>query len=1337
MQIFRKPLDNGGPDSIMLINMFEMTFKDFFKSNEIVFASSLWSTMVRLLQTWGVGPAERFESWEYYKEWIAIAQSVFEKGTPKAQVCMLQAWRDYIFVSAEYPLTLKSSKVSDVNQVKSIVTLTRPLKLLCSPHEPVVEQAEECCTHIIYSCMNPLFVTSFNNSVELDVFWTDVVETSARLLVKEGPLEQRRKLYLLSLLTEFFNNKTTSHSPTTSLASSPTKSRHRWMAHRLLEEHINIYDLPGLPPTWVRSKSHFIINTLLNTVLPNMTTEPWIGVWRNFVTLSCQQMYREQKSSARLSEDSYNVLRTVMNGTVQILNQYPSLGSQIIHDLLTFLVDICEPILPQLLHENMIFSVSIDGPYIMRCASSAASLAETEIPDTFNLNPVILLWTIIMKFSQGLNAPFISLSGCAYMKLLKLLLPSATKQLAADVTTVLTTMVYDKEFPIEPLWKYIYDATELQSVKDSYTEPEERLISNMIRLHIFISSPAYTKNSSIHDWSHCLSIYAKLYHAHGKMANFPKDAISIVCSDLLSSSNKVGSHSIVLFYFLRNLLRVTPVRDILRKSMADDSDSWKPFLSMTCCLFKFFKSDLAQMSALAGFFAEYHSAVKTLESIPEDIIQDFFQLSVSDLATASTAQLTLDNFVCNLQVFKATKSKGKKLSVTWSTFEVLFLKECLKLPEDCSTRKNTVSKLADFVSSHGLESISPELELSQIPGFPIEKARKSGKKTKKASLKKKKAATSVTPPASQPKLKSIDDVQVFDDVIELAVHQVAQNSVNESTEIKMESDALNEKASIDVSEHIISSVETVKSEPNDATLETSDSLSLKSVAKTGNSVPDEASTGAEAGNHLADTSPKDDDTHMEDVSHGDDMLEDHEAMLVDEITNTQVIDEVPTPTKTTFIDNAEPTDMSMVSLEEPKIALNDDEMLDKLIPSTAESRIQEFQHSASRDTKSVLSDSPAIARTPTPEAENKTPPIDVTESDVEVAQRAASEAVASTPDRHDSPASKSASAPASSSRVLRSHRKSQVENEEASVSKSRKKGRKRKSAVPLGTDEVVSTSTKAEKARSLPTFSETKRKSASSGASLIQSFPVKSLPMTRSSAKRLLLQQAVVIDEDEEVVVPGNEEDSACKRQENERALDEPENSAKSDDAIPVEDEDNEKFYDSREPSCEEFESQVENKSEEKVDLVENSGVEASGSRDKISNTENEGALPEQSETNELEPAVQEHLSSKRKHIAEEGPVREEEDSITKPVFKRSRTDSKDEIQPAEPTLKEVPTTEPVSDLESLEQNTSKLLAALEMYSKSATQENKTPVTDKSKIFELETKLMQALMQTRTLAMES
>lgn len=747
VQVFRKPLDNGDASSVMLIDMFEMAFEDFFKTpDDARAAAPLWSTLLRLMQSWGPGPTEHFEAWEYYNNWITIAKTVFEKGSPIAQTYMLQAWRDYIYISAELPLSLETAKLVTVNQVatKSIVTLTRPLRLLLSPNDAVYEQAEDCCFRILYSCLNPLFTT--NTAAELDVFWTDVVENCIRQFLKDGPHAERRRLRILDILSLLFKPQQSPQSPL---------SNSRWVSSKILDEKFDPGDIPGLPSKWVRAKSHIIVANLLNVVFPkvNLDSDPWAEVWYNFATLSCQQMYREQVTplgDLHKSEDSYNVLRTIMNGTVQLLEQQKQ-GSDVINELLSFLVKLCEPILSHLLQDKMGFSVSPNGPYIVRCASPAlASLpvATDSAADTFDVNPVILLWTIVMKFTQKLDhSNSMSLHNFAYMKLLKLLLPSnshteETQQLLADLTTVLVNTVYNPDFDIDPLWTYIsqHSGIDISDTNQTLTgELDLVTVNNMIRLHILFlkSSPNPTKDCSfesnevavsqasistsvttlpIHIWSRYLAIYTNTLLTRGMAEFYMQDVIGVYCKDITkSSAGFPNMHAGILYHFMIHLLNVSkakPLWETLKPSTSNDalktSASWNPFFNMVIDLMKSLNSaephpdSNALFLSIFTFMSALLTHTRSLRMLSVELIQGFVGLAkLLDLTSKPVQEKGVQTYMAYFSMFECigprqivTSTKQKRHSprssakpliefeYSWSAQDEAFVQSCLELKSD-------------------------------------------------------------------------------------------------------------------------------------------------------------------------------------------------------------------------------------------------------------------------------------------------------------------------------------------------------------------------------------------------------------------------------------------------------------------------------------------------------------------------------------------------------------------------------------------------------------------------------------------------------------------------------
>lgn len=486
VQIFKTPLDDGGTSSVMLIDMFCMAFDDLFKSPEdAATAAAIWGTVLRLVPT-GL-PDNNIESWEFFRQWIGIAQTVFEKGSPTAQICMLKAWREFIYITAEFPLALESTKLVPIDLIKPIVTLTRPLRLLLSPNAAVSEQADEVCMQLLYSCLNPAFATSLNTT-ELDVFWTDVVETCLRLYLKDGPHLPRRRKRALEILAVLFRPNPSSPPN----LRSPPRNKIRWAVGRIIDDQLKLIEVPALSGLWVKSKSHIIIAALLNTVFPqiDLDTDPWVVVWQNFVTLTFQALYPTSAllRGQRLPDDTYNVLRTVMNGSVQILEEHATRTPNHSDQLLRLLVEAFNPLCPQLLLDNLLFSVSVNGPYIIKCASvTPGTLQSSEKPapqieDTLDLNPVLLLWTIVLKFAPTLrykrglsNSCENNLSLCAVSEWIM----SRTQHGASDLVSVVASMMSTPEAPFTPAWS----AYEGQSGVKSMNQ-------NMESLNAYLQSPA-------------------------------------------------------------------------------------------------------------------------------------------------------------------------------------------------------------------------------------------------------------------------------------------------------------------------------------------------------------------------------------------------------------------------------------------------------------------------------------------------------------------------------------------------------------------------------------------------------------------------------------------------------------------------------------------------------------------------------------------------------------------------------------------------------------------------------------------------------------------------------
>lgn len=690
VQVFRKPLDNDKTSSVMLIDMFRVAFENFFSHSETARpAALLWATLPRLIQAWGVN--ERFEDWEYYNTWIAIAQAVFEKGIPSAQVQMLQAWRDYIYISAEFPLSMELANLSETKQhTKSIVTLMRPLRLLLSTSSAVYAQADQCSIHILYSCLNPAFINSFNNTAELDVFWTDVVETCIRLYLKEGPRQTHRRNRLLEILPTLFRIEPV-HTPSTPISyisNSPSKTMLSWNASTLTESHIDLNRIPALPPRWVRSKSHIIIADLLNTVFPQLSldVDPWASTWNNFIALTCQQMYREQKTSSKLSGDSYNILRTIMNGTVQILDQNNSVvlanDDQVLHSL----VNVCEPVLVQLLKENMIFSVSVTGPYIMRCTSPTGTVSKSVSQDTFDINPVILLWTIIMKFTQKLRVSFgTDHSKFAYMKLLKLLLAFPSKTLLADITTVLVNMTYSPAFPIEPLWTCIYEATKITENTTSLDDPQLVTVNNMIRLHSFakVQNPSPERDLGLRYWTILLTLYTNAWFSAGLMSSFMKDVAGVYSNDILiSSGSKLSSSAVVLFYFVTNLLKINVTKPEIWQSLNTDHANWTSFLELVSKVMNTAATDrtFVTFDTLLDFLKSLFESIDSYAALPPSLLREILVFTEGQSESATIVRGLLITSLSNLEGLGPQQTiTGNQYIYDWPAATHEFIKSCLSL----------------------------------------------------------------------------------------------------------------------------------------------------------------------------------------------------------------------------------------------------------------------------------------------------------------------------------------------------------------------------------------------------------------------------------------------------------------------------------------------------------------------------------------------------------------------------------------------------------------------------------------------------------------------------------
>lgn len=470
----------------MLIDMFCMAFDDLFKTPEdATTAAAIWGTVLRLVPS-GLTD-NNIESWEFFRQWIGIAQAVFEKGSPTAQVCMLKAWREFIYITAEFPLALESTKLVPIDLIKPIVILTRPLRLLLSPNAAVSEQADEVCMQLLYSCLNPAFATPLNTT-ELDVFWTDVVETCLRLYLKDGPHIARRRKRALEILAVLFRPNPSSPPN----LRSPPRNKIRWAVGRITDDQLKLIEVPALSGLWVKSKSHIIIAALLNTVFTqiDLDTDPWVDVWTNFVTLTFQALYPTPAllRGQRLPDDTYNVLRTVMNGSVQILEEHATRTRNHSDQLLKLLVDAFHPLCPQLLLDNLLFSVSVNGPYILKCASATPGTLQSQekqapqTEDTLDLNPVLLLWTIVLKFAPTLrDEEMHESSQAANMSLYAVSewIASRTQHVASDLVSVIASMMSTPETPFSPVWS-TYDG---QSGVKSMNQ-------NMESLNAFLRSPA-------------------------------------------------------------------------------------------------------------------------------------------------------------------------------------------------------------------------------------------------------------------------------------------------------------------------------------------------------------------------------------------------------------------------------------------------------------------------------------------------------------------------------------------------------------------------------------------------------------------------------------------------------------------------------------------------------------------------------------------------------------------------------------------------------------------------------------------------------------------------------
>lgn len=1412
----------------MLINMFELAFKGFFKTpHDLQFAKTLWSTILRLLQSWGPGMNERFEAWEYYNNWIGIAQAVFEKGSPKAQVCMLEAWNDYVYLSTEFPLALGSAKLSDLTtQTKSIVTLTRPLRLLSSPHLAVVEQAQECCTHVIYSCLNPAFANSFSHTVELDVFWTDVVETCIRLLVKDGLFSESRRLHLLTTLATLFNPRQSASTPTTSITSSPTKQKNRWTAARLLDEHIGISEIPALPAAWVRSKSHIIINALLNTVLPNLSKEPWTEVWYNFVTLSCQQMYREQRSSSKLSEDSYNILRTVMNGTVQILDQHDSLASQNTNALLLFLVDICEPIISQLLQENMIFSVSANGPYIVRCASSIASLPENNSSDTFNLNPVILLWTIIMKFSQNLpDSSNSSGEDLAYMKLLNILLPTATKQLAADITTVLVTMIYKQNFKIEPLWKYIYDNTGVSDIQGACTQSEEVLVNNMIRLHMFIN-PSCEPDSTIHDWGNLLSISTKSFYASSKMKNFMGDVVKIYCEDVMSRYSLIETHREILFHFMTSLLKVNAMKKALWENLNDNPDDWQPFFKLVASLMKATKiTHIAHdAQALVGFMEDLEKNVETIATIPNDLMDEFLSFSTSEDSDAH-ARRVLTAYITNLKCFSKTV---EACDIHWLPAEVEFLKKCLQLPVGNFARQEAISALTTFVRCHGQDLVASDLQAT--PGFP---SGISKKRVTKQSQKKRKGSPKAR---SVPRIETRVSLEIVDGVSQVKVsdeedvEMAVQNAATRSIELSEQSI---EKVVANVSSDNIPEQMEEKTQLSTNVMQTIQDPISSDAQNKDMERPEGSNVSIGDDGKELEVQFKESDTDTQLVQSDIDMEQDTQP--VDSIVpgepdivspDTQIIsprESMVTPTKASKEVALRPED-SPVDEEERHALFSPIDKETTSIDLTVKRPRGRPRQSKKKSKYGSLSDSPAITRSTTPTSQEK---VEECEETTAISIVAAS---ASTPTRTRSSAIRQSSTSSPSDRMLRSRPSTPQLKELPPKNVPRVKKTSPEKKVSPAKKAISAKKGLTKKSTPIKSPNSQQRKTASEITGTPKANPDakawRSMPlMTRSLTKRLSNTNVVVIDdemnsdtdsdEDADGITAINvgkevatldkvkkvEVDSEVKEVEVVSEAKEVEVISEVKEVEVVNEikkvEANKATVDEAAKLVEEIKEEKEGEvSQEKVkelieghmETTENHEISATPADEGSNITEN--GIPEEScvaievlptpQNTEMEAVTEPEPEKPNVNIREECDIKDEADhdsiiaidsnspevSVKKDVLmqpedhsnKRKRQDEeeeKDSIQGCEEsngaalvrvskkargdTCSSCVLVNAVKDelvLPTMEKSTNDLLSALESYTKTVAEGSKPANPDRSRVFELETKLMQALIQTRSLVME-
>lgn len=484
----------------------------------------------------------------------------------------------------------------------------------------------------IYTCTDVGMKPCWGSLSHIDVdTWVRLVFSRAQALEPE---------LLFNHPIENYLEESQSRTIVINLFESIFNGTNPWNQSRILDETFDVSCVPALNHRWVLNNAALFLKIFNETLFPVCDSEQIIKIWAPFVNIASK------------NADLYPLL---INTTLNLLDRNINQAIPVLINSLT--TENAAAL------EKHIFRVSTSTLCIL------PPLLDTEgIPDntdeSFNINPIMLLWTITTKHPNTSDL-------CIYLlKFSKHLLSKITIALLCGLETSNTISYF--------LWDALLN--ELNFQQSTLNDEEKKFISlNLCKLH---PSTEYENRS----WFDELNLFGSesnsipldhipQLHSLQSWMNLVREVQEIKYSEIIEATLKSITHAEILFYHLCDISHVQIASLVHSLAMS----SWFPMLSQ--------KTQVRLFEVM-----KLHITEHSYSKLPSAGADFFFGVSKCvDTNTVSTS-VQKEAIQCYVECFKSfyklgptitRKSSFPRFRFEWSKELVYFVDTALNL-RSCS-----------------------------------------------------------------------------------------------------------------------------------------------------------------------------------------------------------------------------------------------------------------------------------------------------------------------------------------------------------------------------------------------------------------------------------------------------------------------------------------------------------------------------------------------------------------------------------------------------------------------------------------------------------------------------